>query len=240
MIFVAGSGMLGVSIALNAVSLHGTCTAVFVIIAALVACALASIRTLGRISWLAWVGMFCIATSSELSSCFAFHISRPILSILSYTIETRANIEPVFLVTIAVGVQDRPAAAPQDDHWTSDYRLFGNPTFAQGVAAYGALLFACSATPTYYALVAEMRDPTKFTRSLVTAQIGSTCIYLTIAVVVYYYCGTYVASPALGSAGPLIKRIAYGIALPGLAVTTTLFIHVGLAFKPNMYRASIH
>jgi hypothetical protein len=29
-------------------------------------------------------------------------------------------------------------------------------------------------------------------------------------------CGQYVASPALGSAGPLIKKISYGIALPGL------------------------
>jgi len=65
-----------------------------------------------------------------------------------------------------------------------------------------------------------------YTRSLVIAQAGSTAIYLTIAVVVYYYCGSYVASPALGSAGPLIKRISYGIALPGLIVTTTLFIHV--------------
>lgn len=67
-----------------------------------------------------------------------------------------------------------------------------------------------------------------YTRSLVIAQAGSTAIYLTIAVVVYYYCGSYVASPALGSAGPLIKRISYGIALPGLIVTTTLFIHVSL------------
>jgi hypothetical protein len=64
MIFVAGSGMLGVSIGLNAVSSHGACTAVFVVVAALVAFALASIRTLGRISWLAWVGMACIASSS--------------------------------------------------------------------------------------------------------------------------------------------------------------------------------
>lgn len=71
-----------------------------------------------------------------------------------------------------------------------------------------------------------MRDPRKFTRSLVCAQAGSTGIYLTIAVVVYYYCGSYVTSPALGSAGALIKRISYGIAIPGLIVTTTLFIHV--------------
>lgn len=32
-----------------------------------------------------------------------------------------------------------------------------------------------------------------------------------VAIVVYYYCGQYVASPALGSAGPMIKKIAYGM-----------------------------
>lgn len=73
MVFVAGSGMLGVSIALNAVSEHATCTAVFVVVAALAAFALASIRTLSRISWLAWVGMFCIATSSMYPFRFINH-----------------------------------------------------------------------------------------------------------------------------------------------------------------------
>jgi hypothetical protein len=58
--------MLGISIGLNAVSSHATCTAVYVAIAAIVAFALASIQTLGRISWLAWLGLFCILTSSDL------------------------------------------------------------------------------------------------------------------------------------------------------------------------------
>lgn len=30
------------------------------------------------------------------------------------------------------------------------------------------------------------------------------------------YCGKWVATPALGSAGPTIKIIAYSIAIPGL------------------------
>ena len=47
-IFIAGSAMLGVSIGLNAVSTHGACTAIFVAVAAIIALAFASIRTLGR------------------------------------------------------------------------------------------------------------------------------------------------------------------------------------------------
>lgn len=57
--------MLGISIGLNAVSSHATCTAVYVAVAAIVTCILASIQTLGRISWLAWVGLITILTSSK-------------------------------------------------------------------------------------------------------------------------------------------------------------------------------
>lgn len=64
-IFVAGSGILSLSIGLNAVSTHGACTAVFVAVAAIVGCMLASIQTLGKISWIAWVGLTCILTSSK-------------------------------------------------------------------------------------------------------------------------------------------------------------------------------
>lgn len=63
-IFVAGSGMLGISIGLNAVSDHAVCTAVYVVIAFIVSFVLGSIQTLGRISWIAWVGLTCILTSS--------------------------------------------------------------------------------------------------------------------------------------------------------------------------------
>lgn len=63
--FVAGSMMLGISIGLNAVSMHGTCTAVFVAVAAMVGGSFASIRTLGRMSWLALVGVTSLVIASK-------------------------------------------------------------------------------------------------------------------------------------------------------------------------------
>lgn len=68
-VFVSGAGMLGLSIGLNAVSNHGACTAVFVAVAAVLGFVLSSIRTLGRMSWLAWVGVISIMISGE--SCDA-------------------------------------------------------------------------------------------------------------------------------------------------------------------------
>ena len=53
-----------------------------------------------------------------------------------------------------------------------------------------------------------------------------TLVYLVIGGVVYGFCGSYVASPALGSAGGTLKKVCYSMALPGLLVSTALFIHV--------------
>lgn len=57
--------MLGISIGLNSVSSHAACTAVFVAVAAILGFCFASIRTLGKIGWLAWVGLVCIMTASK-------------------------------------------------------------------------------------------------------------------------------------------------------------------------------
>lgn len=80
--------------------------------------------------------------------------------------------------------------------------------------------------PGFFPIAAEMRNPSLYTRSLLICQSAITAIYIAIGTVIYYYCGSYVASPALGSAGTLIKKVAYGIALPGLVVSTVVVLHV--------------
>ncbi|CAK3789419.1 amino acid transporter [Lecanosticta acicola] len=194
-VFVAGSGMLGISIAFNALSSHGTCTAVFVAIAAMLGFLLASIRTLSKISWLAWIGLFCILAS-------------------------------IFTLTVAVGVQDRPASAPRNGPWSSDWQVTSSPTPATAMSGLATLVFAYAGTPAFFAIVSEMKAPKHYTRSLLVCQTVVTVTYLVIGIVVYYYCGTDVATPALGSAGALVKKICYGIALPGLVVTTTIVVHI--------------
>ncbi|EAU37949.1 conserved hypothetical protein [Aspergillus terreus NIH2624] len=194
--FVAGSGMLGISIALNAVSSHATCTAVYVAVAMIVTFILSSIQTLGRISWLAWN-----------------HLTTPVM-----------------IVTIGVGVQDRPSAAPQDGVWVSDYKIVGSPDFNSAITALTTIVFAYAGTPAFFSIAAEMRDPAHYGRALVLCQSVVTAFYIVIGVVVYYFCGSYVSSPALGSAGPTLKIVSYAFALPGLLVSTLLFIHISAKY----------
>ncbi|VUC25959.1 unnamed protein product [Clonostachys rosea] len=198
-IFVTGSGLLSVSIALNAVSTHGACTAVFVVVAAVVAICLNSIRTLGRITILAWIGLFSI-------------------------------IAAIFTVTIAVGIQDRPASAPQTGHWESDYKLFGTPTFLEAATAVSSLIFAFASVSLCFSFAAEMKEPKHYGRAVFSCLSLVVGIYLVIGIVVYYYCGSYVSSPAMGSAGPLMKKVAYGISIPGVMVSTILLSHLAAKY----------
>ncbi|RDW92833.1 Amino acid transporter [Aspergillus mulundensis] len=193
-IFVGGSGMLSISIALNALSNHAICTAIYVIIAAALGFAFSSIQTMAKMSLLAWIGTGCIIVA-------------------------------VSTVTIAVGVQGHPPAVdgviPE-----ADYKLFGNPSFADAMAAVSTVCLSYAGTPAFFHIAAEMRDPRLYTRSLAVSQTIITVIYVVCGTVVYYYCGSHVASPALGSAGAVIKKVCYGIALPGLIVSMVFLLHL--------------
>ncbi|KAH8433329.1 uncharacterized protein LDX57_010965 [Aspergillus melleus] len=208
--FVAASGILSASIGLNAVSTHGACTAIFTAIVAIVGFGFGSIRTLGRLSWLAWIGLICILTS-------------------------------IIILTISVGVQDRPSAAPKDVPWVSDYKIIGDGNFVETISAVCRLVFAFTGTPAFFPIISEMRDPRYYTRALLICQGTVVAVYITIGCVVYCYCGSYLASPALGSAGVLMKKVCYGFALPGLLVTTMLVVHLpGKYIFVTILRGSRH
>lgn len=203
-VFVAGAGMLGISIALNSLSVHGACTAIFVAVAAVAGFLLASIQTLDKISWIAWVGLIGILAA-------------------------------IFSLTVAVGVQDRPSAAPDNGlPFVSDFKLIADNGWSAAISSCSSLVFSYAGTPAFFSIVSEMRDPKKYTRSLVICQTTVTVTYITIGIVVYYFCGSYVASPALGSAGVTMKKVCYGLALPGLLATVTIVSHVSHASITNL------
>jgi amino acid transporter len=132
----------------------------------------------------------------------------------------------VLAVTIAVGIQTRPADAPQTGAWVSDYKIINSPSFSSAATALSTIVFAYAGTPAFFSIASEMRDPRNYGRSLVLCQTVVTAFYVAVGIVVYYYCGSYVSSPALGSAGPTMRKVSYGIALPGLLISTLLFVHV--------------
>jgi hypothetical protein len=70
----------------------------------------------------------------------------------------------------------------------------------------------------FFSFQAELKDPRDFKKALFFEQGIAVTFYMIISVVIYYYAGPSVASPALGSASPLVTKIAFGIALPTIIV----------------------
>lgn len=63
-----------------------------------------------------------------------------------------------------------------------------------------------------------MKRPRDYPKAVYLCMGIVTASYLTFSLVVYRWCGQWVASPSLGSAGPTIKKVSYGVALLGLFV----------------------
>ncbi|KAH0842489.1 hypothetical protein AYO21_06705 [Fonsecaea monophora] len=196
-ILCAGVSTLGFSIALNAVSKHGTCTITFGFVAYIIVASVASIRKIHNLGWITWVGFISIVAA-------------------------------IMIVVIAVTIRDRPAAAPQ----TGDFDLgfSASPpvgaTFATAWSASLAIFSSSANTSGFVPVISEMRRPQDYFKSVYVTMAWITSSYLALAMTVYAYCGKWVSSPALGSAGPTIKIISYAIAIPGLIAGTMICVHV--------------
>ncbi|EME88390.1 uncharacterized protein MYCFIDRAFT_76214 [Pseudocercospora fijiensis CIRAD86] len=180
----------------------------------------------------------CLNALSEHGACTAAFIA--VAAILAFCLASVPKIAQIswfapvamvfilsslFTVSIAVSLQ-RPAAAPQTGPWSSDYKLFGHPSFPQAMAAVSTIIFSFTGTPYFFTIFAEMKVKKDYFKSMYLCQSVVFSIYTIAGIMVYYFCGSYVTSPALGSAGHLIKKVAYGLGLPGLAITSMIVCHV--------------
>lgn len=108
------------------------------------------------------------------------------------------------ITMISVGVQFKGG----DIQITTETNLYHSFT------AVTNIVFAYCAHVAFFGLIAEMEKPQDFPKALCMLQIFEIVLYVVAAIVIYYYVGDGVASPALGSAGPIMKKVAYGVAIP--------------------------
>lgn len=183
-VLCTGSGILGVSIGLNALSTHAACTVWWSFIATAVVALAASVRKFHQIGWLTWAGFISIFAA-------------------------------VLIVVVAVTTRDRPAAAPQSGPYELGYTAIAYPTFAAGMVASCTIFVSSAGTSAFLPVISEMKNPRDYRKALYVCMSLVTAAYLSFALVVYKWCGQWVASPSLGSAGQTIKMVSYGIGLVG-------------------------
>ncbi|KAK6374004.1 hypothetical protein LTS17_007974 [Exophiala oligosperma] len=146
-----------------------------------------------------------------------------------------------FIVVVAVTTRDRPAAAPPTGPFELGYRVIGHPNFLEGVTSCSSIFVASAGASAFVPVISEMRNPKDYKKAIYAAQAMVNSSYLTFSLVVYAWCGQWVASPALGSAGQTIKMIAYGIALPGLFASTIVYLHIAAKYIfVRLLRDSVH
>lgn len=93
----------------------------------------------------------------------------------------------------------------------------------------------------YFSVAAEMSNPLDYSKALFASQTTCTVFYLITGLVVYLSCGQYVTSPALGSAGAVVARWLYVIALPGILVGAVVFTHLSAKYAfVKILRGSKH
>lgn len=83
----------------------------------------------------------------------------------------------------------------------------------------------------YFGFMSETEDPRTFNKSLAMLQIIDTVLYLISALIIYRYVGPGVESPAIESLSPLMRKIAWGLAIP--TVSLSLIMSVS---STNSYR----
>ncbi|KAJ5385737.1 transmembrane amino acid transporter protein-domain-containing protein [Penicillium cosmopolitanum] len=198
-ILATGSSLIGLSQGFKTLASNHVCTVLWTLAAAVCAALVASIKTLGRLAVLTWIGLTSIFIA-------------------------------VFIVVVGVTQVDRPAAAPLEGPYELKVMAVGSPAFVAGLTAAINLFAGYGATPTFMPVISEMKSPKSFSKSLFSSQGFLVICYVSFAIVVYLFCGQYVASPSLGSAGGTIEKIAYGISIPGFIMTSTLWVHLASKF----------
>ncbi|KAI0859460.1 transmembrane amino acid transporter [Xylaria cubensis] len=87
-------------------------------------------------------------------------------------------------------------------------------------------VFAYSGHSMFFLLISEMKQPRDAMKAAFALQIIATSLYISFAVVSYWYIGPDVSSPSVMSLSPLWSKLVFGLALPNLFIGASLYSHV--------------
>ena len=135
------------------------------------------------------------------------------------------------MIVIAVTTLDRPSAAPQTGPYELGYYAIPPVvTFGAGMASTCTIFISSAGTSAFLPVISEMREPKDYRKAVYVCMGFVTSAYLCFALVVYRWCGVWVASPSLGSAGPKMQIAAYAVGFIGLIVSACLYLHVAAKY----------
>ncbi|KAK4952985.1 hypothetical protein LTR10_008690 [Elasticomyces elasticus] len=180
----------------------------------------------GTIAWIRIVDdtAICALVWGAISAIILFVVALPPtfaeFAILGY-IDFVSIIVAILITIVATGVEAHAAPGGLSG---VDWSLWPPPTttFYQAFLSTTNIIFAYSFAVCQYSFMAEMHTPKDYVKSIWALGLIEIFIYTVTGGVVYAFVGSEVKSPALLSAGPLVSRIAFGIALPVIFISGSI------------------
>lgn len=162
------------------------------------------------------------------------------VAILGY-IDFVSIIAAIGVTIIATGIQstDAPGGLSGVD-WSAYPK--DDLSFSEAFVAVSNIVFAYSFAIGQFSFMDEMHTPTDYMKAIWTNGITQILIYTLTGAICYAFIGSTVQSPALLSAGSLVSKVAFGLALPVIfisgSINTTValrYVH-GRLFKDSILR----
>ncbi|KAI2610680.1 transmembrane amino acid transporter protein-domain-containing protein [Hypoxylon fragiforme] len=157
------------------------------------------------------------------------------VAILGY-IDFVSIMAAIFITIIATGVQRTDIGVVSGwSAWPEE-----NLTFTKAFIAITNIVFAYSFAICQFSFMDEMHTPKHFVKSIWALGLIEIVIYTLTGALIYAFVGPEVKSPALLSAGPLVSKIAFGIALPVIFISGSINgTVVGRYIHGRVYRDSV-
>ncbi|KAJ4854162.1 transmembrane amino acid transporter protein domain-containing protein [Trichoderma breve] len=113
-------------------------------------------------------------------------------------------------------------------------------TFSEAIVAVNSIVFAYAFAGAQPSFMDEMHTPKDYIKSIWWLGIIEVVIYTVTGAVIYAFVGQDVQSPALLSAGSVVSRVAFGVALPVIFISGSINTTVVARFiHGRIYRNSI-
>ncbi|CAG8197482.1 unnamed protein product [Penicillium salamii] len=142
------------------------------------------------------------------------------MAILGY-VDFASILIAIGITIIGTGVKSTDApgglAAVPWSAWPKD-----DITFTEAFIAVTNIVFAYSFAMCQFSFMDEMHTPKDFVKSIWALGITEIVIYTVTGALIYAFVGQDVGSPALTSAGTLLSRVAYGVALPVIFISGSI------------------
>ncbi|KAL4866979.1 hypothetical protein BDV12DRAFT_172146 [Aspergillus spectabilis] len=177
---------------------------------------------------IAWINItqsdVCSVVFAVVSAVILFFLAVPPsfteMAILGY-IDFASIIIAIGITIIATGIESTDApgglSAVPWSAWPKE-----DITFTDAFISLTNIIFAYSFAMCQFSFMDEMHTPSDYVKSIWTLGLTEIVIYTVTGAVVYAFVGVDVQSPALLSAGHLMSRIAFGVALPVIFISGSI------------------